>query len=473
MKNIVLIIFILAANTSFGQTEKPANKMAIESFVENYNSDNYEGVFSMFSPEMKRALPFDKTVEFLSGLKTREGKISNWQFSNYVNGSYASYKTEFERAVWSINISLDDQSKINGLFVKPFTEESPTKKAINGLLNNENTVSKNQSEILFENSNNFPNQTQIAIAIIENGDVKFYGIKRNNDTISSENNSKSIFEIGSITKVFTSTVLAGYVLSKKIKLDDNINDYLTFPLKDNIKLSFGELANHTSGLPSLPSNLDFTSHPENPYKDYDDIDLEDYLSKSLERDENLKRTHQYSNLGTGLLGYTLSQIAGISYENLSQSLIFSEFNMLNSTVNPNNVTEIFVRGLDEEGNEVSNWELSALVGAGGILSNVEDLSKFAIAQFNPSNKALELTRQKTFEINDTMDVGLGWHIIPSHSDNEWHWHNGGTGGYSSSMVIDVKNKNGIIILSNVSGFSSRMGNIDKLCFELMETLESK
>jgi hypothetical protein len=53
----------------------------------------------------------------------------------------------------------------------------------------------------------------------------------------------------------------------------------------------------------------------------------------------------------------------------------------------------------------------------------------------------------------------------------WIWHNGGTGGYSSSMVLDVNSKNGVVILSNVSAYNPRMENIDKLCFELMKTIE--
>ena len=72
-----------------------------------------------------------------------------------------------------------------------------------------------------------------------------------------------------------------------------------------------------------------------------------------------------------------------------------------------------------------------------------------------------------------MSTGLGWHIIKSKSGTILNWHNGGTGGYSSSMAIDTKSKNGIIILSNVSAFNQNMGNIDKLCFELIETLEKE
>jgi hypothetical protein len=72
-----------------------------------------------------------------------------------------------------------------------------------------------------------------------------------------------------------------------------------------------------------------------------------------------------------------------------------------------------------------------------------------------------------------MYIGLGWHLLKSKSKNIWYWHNGGTGGYSSSMVVHEKRKNGIIILSNESAFNPNMGNIDKLCFELMKTLEKE
>tara|TARA_R110002020_G_scaffold277997_2_gene493406 strand:- start:577 stop:1020 length:444 start_codon:yes stop_codon:yes gene_type:complete len=145
--------------------------------------------------------------------------------------------------------------------------------------------------------------------------------------------------------------------------------------------------------------------------------------------------------------------------------------MQNSTADINKLKGNIVRGLNNEGKEVPNWEFSVLAGAGGIFSTVEDLSHFAVSQFDYTNKELKLTRKKTFELNEKMDIGLGWHTLKSQSKNLWYWHNGGTGGYSSSMVIDDKSKNGIIILSNVSAFNPNMGNIDKLCFGLMKTLE--
>jgi CubicO group peptidase (beta-lactamase class C family) len=129
-----------------------------------------------------------------------------------------------------------------------------------------------------------------------------------------------------------------------------------------------------------------------------------------------------------------------------------------------------VKGLDEEGLPTPNWNLNAFTPAGGILSNVKDLSSFASAQFDTSNYALNLTREVTFSDTTHIEVGLGWLIINTKIGDRWHWHNGGTGGYRSSMAIDIEKKNAVIVLSNVSGLSPKAFQIDDLCFDLMKSL---
>lgn len=472
MKTIIVILLTLIVNLSFGQTEKTANKAVTERFVENYNKDDYNAIFSMFSDAMKAALPLEKTTDFVKGLKSQAGHITKREFLNYENDTYASYKTTFERAIFVLNISIDDNSKVNGIFVKPFVEDVNTNHVINNLTTKYGLITKEQSEIIFESTKIFPKNTQLSIAIINNGKVSYYGTNKESDTISTIDNQNSVFEIGSISKVFTCTLLANFVINEKINLNDNINGYLKTPFNNTTEISFIDLANHTSGLPRLPSNLDLTKvNPENPYKDYKEKDLEDYLTNSLELSN--KGKNQYSNLGTGLLGYTLSKIESTTFESLLQTKIFSKYDMHNSTADITKIKGNLVRGLNNEGEKVPNWEFSVLAGAGAIFSTVEDLSQFAIAQFDDSNKELKLTRMKTFEINESTAMGLGWHILKSLSKNLWYWHNGGTGGYSSSMVIDEKSKNGIVILSNVSAFNPNMGNIDKLGFELMKTLEKE
>lgn len=124
MKKLSIIILILVPFFSFGQTEKETSKKVSAEFQEFYNLDKYQNIFELFSAEMKSALPIEKTTDFIKGLKTQAGKIEKREFIKYENGTYASYKTNFERALFSINISLDKNGKINGLFVKPFKESN-------------------------------------------------------------------------------------------------------------------------------------------------------------------------------------------------------------------------------------------------------------------------------------------------------------------------------------------------------------
>jgi CubicO group peptidase (beta-lactamase class C family) len=338
-------------------------------------------------------------------------------------------------------------------------------------LSNIYSQTADQIEVISEKINEFPINTQLSIGFIKNGEVNYLGVKRVNDTIQKVDNSKSLFEIGSITKVFTSTLLANLVLEKQVKLNKPIQDYLDFPINNN-KITLKQLANHTSGLSRLPDNLDLTkADPTNPYKDYDKENLKSFLMSDFEINNSPGSNYIYSNAGAGVLGYILPEKSGLTYEELLKKYIFSKYDMNNSTTNISNVTQTMVGGLDSLGNKTDNWNLNALVGAGGIISNIEDLSKFVLAQFNEKDKSLKLTRKSTFKIPEyRMEVGLAWNIIKPDKKNEWYIHNGGSGGYTSIMAFDVKNETGIVILSNVSAFNKYARNIDQLCIELMKTL---
>lgn len=124
MKKLLLILtLVFIVGKIFGQTENSTYKKIADRFEVYYNSEKYDSIFSMFSIEMANALPLDKTKEFLTGLNSQVGKITKRQFVNY-QSTYASYKTNFERALFALNISIDNKSKINGLFIKPFVDNS-------------------------------------------------------------------------------------------------------------------------------------------------------------------------------------------------------------------------------------------------------------------------------------------------------------------------------------------------------------
>ncbi len=128
----------------------------------------------------------------------------------------------------------------------------------------------------------------------------------------------TLFEIGSMSKVFTSLLLADMVQRGEVALDDPAEKYLpagaTMPMRDGRKITLEDLATHRSGLPRLPDNLSFRD-PTNPYADYSEANLLDFLGRyQLTRD--IGSTYEYSNLGVGLLGYLLARRAGTDYETL-------------------------------------------------------------------------------------------------------------------------------------------------------------
>ena len=175
-----------------------------------------------------------------------------------------------------------------------------------------------------------------------------------------------------------------------------------------------------------------------------------------------------------MIGYTLSKIDNQNYKSMFDSYIFSKYNMINTTFDRDEVNDLLIKGLNPLGYEVPNWDLQIFNPAGGVLSNVEDMSKYVVAQFDSTNKELKLLRKQTSRINISMGMGLGWFIIrPKSNKKRMYRHGGNTGGYSSMMIVDVNNKNGIVLLSNVTAWSPYVQNINNLASALMKSLGNK
>lgn len=118
------ILFFVSSLALYTQSETAEYKEISSKFVDLYNTDNYKGVYELFSAQMQSYLPLDKTKEFISGMKAQSGTITEVKFERYENATYASYKATFEEGIFSLNIALDNDSKISGLFLKPYVDMS-------------------------------------------------------------------------------------------------------------------------------------------------------------------------------------------------------------------------------------------------------------------------------------------------------------------------------------------------------------
>lgn len=321
----------------------------------------------------------------------------------------------------------------------------------------------------------FPKATQFAIAKVKGNEAAHYGVLKTDTGIETITNENAIFEIGSITKVFTSNILAQMVVEQQLDLDEPIHQKLSILLRNNSVITYKELATHSSGLPSIPFALllrTLFGDKSNPYRDFSERKLLDYLKNHMRLKK--KGVLRYSNIGVGLLGYVLSKHTNQTYEKLLQQRLFSPLNMSNSTTNREHIMDKLVTGLDKKGKSATNWDLNILAGAGAALSSTSDLAKFMLANINHSDNAMRLQRQCMYQKGKN-SMGLGWFILDNQipNANQVYFHNGGTGGYRSSMVMDIEKGNGIVILSNVSGLYLFKGSrVDKLAFKLLENCSS-
>lgn len=291
----------------------------------------------------------------------------------------------------------------------------------------------------------------LSIGIIKNGKTEFYNYGSLTAKDSSKPTQQNIYEIGSITKTFTASLLVQMSEEGLVKLDDPISKYLpkgVCDLEGEKVITLQDLSSHYSGLPRLASNFfpTVTDH-SNPYTGYNKDHLYEYL-KTFKGVDRAKRKVDYSNLGVELLGHILTIVSKQSYEEMLQERIFKPLEMNNTTItfNENHLKKL-VKGHNEMGMITSNWDFPHFGGAGAIRSTTEDMMKYIQAQFTIETFAKTHTTRLT--MGGSTKIGLGWITTPSQSTGEnIVWHNGGTGGYRSFTGF-VKNYNfGVIVLNN-------------------------
>jgi D-alanyl-D-alanine-carboxypeptidase/D-alanyl-D-alanine-endopeptidase len=283
--------------------------------------------------------------------------------------------------------------------------------------------------------------------------------------------ANTIFEIGSVTKVFTATLLAAMVEQGLVALDDPVQRYLPVGIDLPVRgraITLADLATHTAGLPRLPHGFLLRSlrHRHNPYAWFTVGDLYAGLPSTRLRGEPGGRP-RYSNLGYGLLGHVLALRAGRGYEQLVQERICGPLGLEDTGVwVPAAARGRFAQGHDRRGRPVPHWDLPALAGAGGLRSTAADLLSFLRLQLGEGDPALAhaaALTQATRSRHRGVAIGLGWTRLPLlGSEHELLFHNGGTGGFRSFVGFVPATATAVAVLSN----SAR--SVDALGFRILE-----
>jgi len=268
----------------------------------------------------------------------------------------------------------------------------------------------------------------------------------------------TVFEIGSVTKVFTSLLLADMVVRGEVALADPVAQYLPpgtkTPEWNGRKITLADLATHTSGLPFFPANFP-PVEDRAAYGKYTVEQLYQFLSTYEIASEPGSRW-EYSNTGGGLLGLALARRAGMDYEALVRARITGPLGMESTGIAlPPRFKDRLAAGYDERLESAPAWDLPALAGAGSLRSSAKDLltllAAFTGAVASPLRAAMDVmpaTRRPNRLY--MLDQALGWFVIGK-GDDQFFIHGGGTFGFSSSLAYDPKTRTGVVVLSNAAG----------------------
>lgn len=275
----------------------------------------------------------------------------------------------------------------------------------------------------------------------------------------------SVFEIGSITKVFTSLLLTDMKEHGRVRLDEPVAELLPpgsrVPQRDGRRITLADLATHTSGLPRMPENFR-PANATNPYVDYSPKELYAFLaSYELPRDPGVKWV--YSNLSFGLLGLALAHRAGTGYGALVQERICQPLGMQSTgTITTPTMAQRLAIGHSADLVTVPSWTFTdAMAGAGALRSTANDLLTFLAAAMgrkeSPLTQAFSalLSVQRPTEA-PFIDEALGW-MIDSRGGGKIIWKDGGTGGYASFIGYDPASTSAVVVLSNAANSVDDLG----------------
>lgn len=295
----------------------------------------------------------------------------------------------------------------------------------------------------------------IAVAVIENGQTRF--VSHGTIGVASDVpvDEHTIFEAGSITKVFTNLLLAQLVEAGRIDLDAPIATYLPegtiLPREGGRAITAFDLATHSAGLSGLPEDL-MARGLDNPYSGYGAEGLMAWLA-DYDLPRPIGESFEYSNAGTALLAQVIEQVSGEPYADLLQRNILDPLDMdetslaLTGTERPD-----MAQGHDAAREIVPYWDFDAFAPVGGLLSTSSDLAKFIAAASGAADSELKpafdamLARTRPADGGDS--IGLGWFLTDT-GQGEIVWHNGITAGFRSFAGFERQSGNGVVVLSNM------------------------
>jgi len=458
----IFLLFIMAsASSAQSRQQQKVDSMFLQ--VKKYfNLKNADAIYNMAGNDFQKELSIDAFSDVANKQLFPLGQIRESSLLSFVNNSVGTYKLKLDSITLKLMISLDKRDKLELFLFQNYVEPVGDKTALVQTSNPLRSEIDKKIDTVARTYIQKSTTVGLIIGILQNGNISTYSygetIKHNGKLPNADN----FFEIGSITKTFTATLLAWYVNKGDVKLSDPITKYLPDSVAANPGLksiTLLNLVNHTSGLARIPDNL--VSHATdalNPYKDYTKELLYAYL-KTCKLNSKPGEKYAYSNLAVGLLGSILENVSGEPFEQMVREIICKSLNMFSTSQNINPLlAPRFVQVYNAGGQPTEAWDFDVLAPCGALRSTLNDMLLFAGANLRPGtdelSKAIELTHKITF--TKDVKISLAWHIITVNGI-EYYFHNGGTNGSSSFLAFNREKNIAVVVLSNAVESTDDLG----------------
>ncbi|MGD0511072.1 MAG: serine hydrolase domain-containing protein [Candidatus Micrarchaeaceae archaeon] len=317
--------------------------------------------------------------------------------------------------------------------------------------------------------------------LLPDGSIQSYGYGRVRDTGPPTLPDKNtIFQIGSVTKLFTASVLELLVEEGQIKYSDTVKDILPKTAKlssDMSKITLYELVTHTSGLPREPvtiKQLMYFMHYEftgkNLYGYMNKAWLYDYL-KTV-KIKSKPHEFQYSNIGYGLLAQLIEVKTETPFQDLVTDKIFAPLHM-KDTVSSLSREQQDRQAMGHVGDQpyfmkrntpMKSWDMGEVMApSGGIYSTVTDLliyAKHTLAmEDSPLDPVLIKTTEPKVSQQDGETSALGWTLSKAGDDHtSITYKHGMTSGCSSYIGLNMSKKIAVVVLCGSFNWNDKIGH---------------
>jgi len=325
-------------------------------------------------------------------------------------------------------------------------------------------INKTAEELIQKLMDKHPH-TLLTIGILKKGETSFKLFDASGE-IPYESH---LYEMGSIGKTFTTSLLAKYVAEGKINLEDSVAKYI--PELDGDEKYYPtlkRLATHTAGYPTRYPIDDWSDMAKLikiimtlPFKPQSasEFPLNKEKLIRLTKQRKLKDKDygwMYANFGIALIGLAVSNVAGMSFSKLLAEYFREELKLESSFVGVGH--KRLLTGFDKKNRDIGNYlpdEEEWMIPPGyGMISNAEDLLEYAKMNIDGCPSYLGLCHENYAKGDEDykMDMGLGWWL---NSREKLFWHGGNTDGFSTALMFSKEKESAIVILMNVADYKER------------------